>query len=53
MSMFKKNTNQQQVFINEKNEINKKQKTILYQAFLKAGIGFIIIGLLAFAFGEI
>ena len=53
MSMFKKNSKQKQVFTDGKTEINKKQKTILYQAFLKAGIGFIIIGLLAFAFGEI
>lgn len=53
MSMFKKNSKQKQVFTDGKTEINKKQKTILYQTFLKAGIGFSIIGIFAFVLGEI
>lgn len=53
MSLFKNNSKQQQIFTNGNDEINKKQKTILWQTFLKAAIGFVIIGALAFVFGQI
>ena len=52
MSLFKNNS-RHQIFTDGREEINKKQKTILWQTFLKAGIGFVVIGILAFVFGQI
>ena len=52
MSIFK-NKQQQKVYLETNSKINKQQKSILYKSFLKCGIGFGIVGILSFVFGQI
>ena len=52
MSIFNKTQNGQ-VSFDTKQQMNTKQKSILTMSFVKAGLGFLIIGVLSFLFGFI
>ena len=52
MSIFSKKQNSQ-VSFDTRQQMNTKQKSILTMSFVKAGLGFLIIGILSFLFGLI
>ena len=52
MSIFNKTQNGQ-VSFDTRQQMNTKQKSILTMSFVKAGLGFLIIGVLSFLFGLI